>query len=313
MTLAGYLDQGIHADISDADYHSDELCSTPSLSSSVARLLLDRSPLHAWSAHPRLNPACEAVNGKRLDLGSVAHRLVIGAGAEIHVIMADSYRTKAAQEQRNEAYLAGKTPVLVDDFQAAQPLAEVASACLAAAFPGESWPHREAVTVWREDEAWCRSKLDMADAGLTTILDYKTTSGSARIEAATARLFGMGYHFQAAFYERGLNVLQPENAGRRRFVFLFQEIEAPYACQLVELDEATMTIARKQVMHAIALWRRCVADNQWPGYPAAVQRATMPAWLQQQWLNREIAEELTGDDGMPPEPERISQHQGWTP
>ena len=42
----------------DDAYHADP-CPGPSLSSSVAKLMLDRSPLHAWHAHPRLNPNFE--------------------------------------------------------------------------------------------------------------------------------------------------------------------------------------------------------------------------------------------------------------
>ncbi|WP_242401117.1 hypothetical protein [Acetobacter okinawensis] len=42
-------------DLPEAQYHADP-CPTPSLSNSVARILLDESPMHAHFSHPRLNP-----------------------------------------------------------------------------------------------------------------------------------------------------------------------------------------------------------------------------------------------------------------
>jgi hypothetical protein len=42
--------------ISAADYFSDKLSPVPSLNSSIAKLLITRSPKHAWMQHPRLNP-----------------------------------------------------------------------------------------------------------------------------------------------------------------------------------------------------------------------------------------------------------------
>ena len=45
----------IHTDISAEAYHADP-APEPSLSSSVAKILVNLSPAHARIAHPRLNP-----------------------------------------------------------------------------------------------------------------------------------------------------------------------------------------------------------------------------------------------------------------
>src|SRR3972149_4631152 len=45
----------------------------PSLSASVAHLLLTRSARHAWLAHPRLNPAWAPEATEQTDLGTLAH------------------------------------------------------------------------------------------------------------------------------------------------------------------------------------------------------------------------------------------------
>ena len=50
--LIVWLDAGIH-DIPPREYHADP-CPAPSLSRSIAKLLVERSPAHAYAAHPRL-------------------------------------------------------------------------------------------------------------------------------------------------------------------------------------------------------------------------------------------------------------------
>ena len=304
---------GFYPAISAADYHADP-CPEPSLSSSIARVLLNRSPLHAWINHPRLNQKCEDSGGSRgMDLGSAVHEMLLGRGGEIVEIEAANFTTKAAREARDAARAIGKTPLLTDDCRRAEAMSAVSRARLTdhPAYAGEGFS--EAVIAWKEGPVWCRAMIDRISRDRRSVLDIKTTAKTARPEAATRTIFDMGYHFQTAFYERGLNVLFPSDAGRRDFTFLFQEDEPPYECSLIRLDEGAMTIARKQVMAAIGLWKRCMASNDWPGYSRAVQTASMPEWMQHQWLTRELSDDtLTGDDGMLPEVER-NKELSWTP
>jgi hypothetical protein len=298
------------------DYHADP-CPAPSLSASIALPLLHRSPRHAWSGHPRLNTKGASRTGRRdMDLGTAVHRLVLGRGPELHLIDADSYRTKAAQAERDEASAAGHQPILTADLERAEAIAAAARVRLDLDLNGWRGGDAEAVLAWREEGAWCRGMLDMLSKDRRTVLDLKTTNLSAEPSTASRTLFSMSYHFKAAFYERGLDVLDPENIGRRRFLFLFIEAEPPYECALIVPDEAAMTIARKQVTAAIALWQRCMESDQWPGYPAGVHMATLPSWLEKQWLDRELTDpSLTGATS--PDPGRPtyspSQPMEWTP
>ena len=75
---------GIHHDITAADYHSD-CCDEPSLSSSIAGLLIDQTPKHAWTAHPRLNPNFKPESSPAMNLGSVAHELLLGKGGGFEI------------------------------------------------------------------------------------------------------------------------------------------------------------------------------------------------------------------------------------
>ena len=112
-------------------YHADP-CPEPSLSSSVATALIDRSPRHAWQAHPRLNPVHEPDNRQDFDLGKAAHALLLEGRDVAEIVDAADYRTKAAREARDAAYAAGKTPLLAHQWQDVEAMIKAAIAQLAA-------------------------------------------------------------------------------------------------------------------------------------------------------------------------------------
>lgn len=270
-------------------YHSDP-CPEPSLSGSVAIPLVHRSPRHAWWAHPRLNDAAETQESNRMDLGTVAHALLLGAGGEIEIIDAENYTTKAAREARDAARAAGKTPVIASAYEQAQAMADRARTFLDNAVLGWTDGKPEQCLFWREGDAWCRGMVDWLQSDRRTVIDYKTTGTSARPDDVERHLFDMHYHLKAAFYERGLNVLCPEAIGRRKFLFLFQETDAPYECSLVTLSEAAMTIGRKQATYAIRRWQQCMRSGVWPGYGLSWHTAAPPPWIEQRWMAREMSD-----------------------
>lgn len=283
-------------------YHADP-CPEPSLSGSVAIPLVHRSPRHAWWAHPRLNTEGEREESNRMDLGTVAHALLLQAGGPIEVIEAENYTTKAAREARDAAREAGRTPVLTAAYEQAQGMAAKARAFLDNAVIGWADGAPEQVMAWREGDAWCRGMVDWLMNDRQVVVDYKTTGTSARPDDVERHMFDMNYHLKAAFYERGLNVLNPEGAGRRKFLFLFQETDAPYECSLVTLSEGAMMIGRKQATYAIRRWQQCMRSGVWPGYGLGCHTASPPPWIEQRWMAREMSDPFaTGAT----EPEEVS-------
>jgi NAD(P)-dependent dehydrogenase (short-subunit alcohol dehydrogenase family) len=302
------LAPGIHSDIPAPIYHADP-CPEPSLSGSVAIPLVHRSPRHAWYAHCRLNPDYEATESKRLDLGTAAHSLLLEDGAGLVIVDADSYQTKAAKEARDEAYAAGKTPVLTADYERVDAMAEIARARLDQSFNRE-WFKNEQTLIWREGEAWCRGRVDALAERTGIVIDYKTTT-DASPATLSRRIYDMHYHFKAAVYERGLNALLPGMIGRWRFMFLFQEIEPPYECSMIELSEGGLTIGRKQAAYAVEAWTRCMASGEWPGYPRTAVIAEPPPWIEAQWLAREEVDGPAFVD-MPRAEDEPKPYAGWT-
>lgn len=298
------------------DYHADP-CPEPSLSGSIAVPLVHRSPLHAWARHPRLNTEAEpSAPSAQMLFGSVCHRLLLGEGPEIEIIDADSYTTKAAREARDSAIARGRLPVLCGVYDRAEAMTDIARDRLEQALGGLTGGTAEAVLAWSESGAWCRGMVDWLSGDRRMVFDYKTTSASVRPDEVARQFYDMNYHLKAAFYERGLDVLDPGNTGRRRFIFLFQETEPPYECSLIEPDESGMTVGRKQTTYAIETWQRCLRDNIWPGYGNAIHRAAMPSWMEQRWIEREMADPLaTGQlaPGGRVEPYTEKPFEGWTP
>src|SRR3990167_5550430 len=90
---------------------------TPSLSTSIAHLLLTRSAKHAQLAHPRLNPAWQPDATEQTDVGSIAHALLLDRDeSRVVVIDASDWRTRAAKDQRDAARAEGKLPILTDRY-----------------------------------------------------------------------------------------------------------------------------------------------------------------------------------------------------
>jgi len=281
---------GLHR-IPAADYHADP-CDMPSLSASMIHTLLTYSPRHAWMAHPRLNPKFEREHSSRFDIGSAAHAMLLGDDAQFVIVDADDWRTKAAKDERDAAYAAGKIPLLSAQYETTREMVAEARAQFAAHEMGNPFVNGspEVTLVWQERDVQCRSLLDwMPDDHRNVLIDYKTVDGSANPEGLQSRLISTGADIQAAFYSRGFAF----HFGRRpRFLFVCQEIAPPYALSVVEFDSGAMVIADKKIDEALELWARCLRDNRWPGYPARVATIGAPSWYESRQIEREMRGEM---------------------
>jgi hypothetical protein len=257
------------------NYHADP-APTASLSSSIAHILLEQSPLHAWLAHPRLNPNFERETDSRFDLGSAAHMMLLERREDRIVrVQADDWRTKAAKEQRDAAQAEGKYAVLERQYvdilhmcTAAQDflLTTELSDLLATGTP-------EQTILWQEGEMWCRARPDLLSADRRVCLDYKSTA-SAAPDFIAKQLGRMGYDLQAEFYLRGLTAVWCDAA----FVFLFQEITPPYACSLISLSNTFREVGKLKVARAMRLWEMSITTNNWLGYTSKILYVEPKPW-----------------------------------
>lgn len=291
-------------DITAADYHADP-SPAPSLSASIAHVLLSQSPQHAWFAHPKLNPAFEREEDGRFDVGTAAHGYLLEGEAGFVIVHAADWRTKLAQEARADARRAGKVPLLADQWAGVRAMATAAGPQLDA---HEDPPRPlagglpERTLIWQEGDIWCRARLDWLHEDRKMVEDLKTTGGTANPDVWTrGPLFDNGYDLQGAFYLRGLRVLFGIEAD---FRFVVQETYAPYALSVIGLGPDVLAIAEKKRRHAVEVWGYCLQTGQWPGYSTRTCYAELPPWEEARWLERELRDERprgVSDDGRPVE------------
>lgn len=286
------IEAGIHLNMTAAEYFKDP-CPQPSLTQSVAKILLDRSPLHAWHAHPRLNPDWRPDDPTKFDVGNVAHKLMIGRGKDIAVLdKFDDWRKDAAKDARAEAQAAGKLAVLGKTAAKADRMVRAAREQLDGRGLGELFQpghgDGEAVMAWEDRGMWLRQMVDWLTTSRDLFVDFKTTDMSVAPFGLGRMMVNAGWPIQAAMGEWGLNKLV--GFKRRRFLFVAQETEHPYCLSVVEMSEAAMTMGRKQLNAAFSVWMRCVAADRWPGYPTEIVVPEYPGFAESSWLEREVIE-----------------------
>lgn len=281
------LAAGIHFDVPEAVYHGDRLCASPSLSSTLARTILARSPLHAWTAHPRLNPAWEPVEKKTFDIGRAAHRAVLGRGGDyvaypVEILASNgAASTKEAKAWAEEQRAAGRTPLKADEVDQVGEIADAVRRQIEAMGIRLDLSRSEVVALAEVDGVMCRAMIDNAPSDpRLPLYDVKTTT-DASPEALAKTIATYGYDVQASHY---LATWKAATGEDRRFRFIFVEKEAPYGVSVAELyrkpgDEADwFDHADALAADARRIWGECLRSGQWPGYPARVAMIGAPGW-----------------------------------
>lgn len=293
---------GIHK-ISADEYQADP-CPQPSLSASIAKVLLAESPAHARFAHPRLNPAHVEDQDPKFDAGKALHALFLEGEDHLTVCTELSpstgqpitaWQTKKAKEFRAAARAQGLIPVLPHqegELRTALSLLRerVESLdCDPVAFAPEGLP--EQTLVWQEENGiWCRARLDWLHGNYRTIDDLKIVASASPgmgFGQFGRNVWSLGHDVQAAFYCRGVKMLTGVDPV---FRFVAFEEDPPHQISMASLGSIGRAIAETKVARAIALWGQCLEKNHWPGYPRWPVELEAPAYELGKWEG--AAEEL---------------------
>lgn len=278
------------------DCTPDEYHRLPGFSSSLAKILIGRSPSHAIDAYARKteDDGEEDLTEQQLALrerGTILHALVLGKGKRIEVIRAADYKTKAAREARDEARALGRVPVKEAKMEMYERTATAIKARIAAAghvLDGVS----EMGIAWQEDSPHgvveCRGMLDHVvmwgldedseHAPGAIIYDLKIVDDAtpSLSERTAERLH---YAIQPAAYTRALAALHPRLAGRMEFRFLFCEPKRPYELWDPTPDGVFRTLGERRWIGAVHAWAQGQATGKWPGYRAgASNEISVPTW-----------------------------------
>jgi PDDEXK-like uncharacterized protein DUF3799 len=294
------LKPGVYRGVSEEHYRADP-CPIPSLTQSLAKLIIERAPKLAWTECASLNPKFESNDDPKFDVGNAAHRLILGRGKDFEIIEFDDWRKQEAKDMRDDAAAIGKIAILSAQFEQASDMASAAFRQLRGHEDQNSFTSgsAEVMICWEEDGVWFRSLIDWLHDDLRTIDDYKSTGMSVAQHVLGYRAEAAGWHIQHAFIERGLDILDPAGAGRRLFRNIAQETDKPHLLNVMRMDEHWMTMGRKKVQTAVDIWKHCIKTGNWPGYPKRSVTPEYPGYKEKQWLERELSGEFDEANRVP--------------
>lgn len=270
------LGAGFHR-ISKAEYLADP-APEPSLSSSIAKMLVSQSAAHAWCAHPRganhrKDPTAAMLNGTLID------SLLCGGDTEIvelpeelpdskgkMVPTRDKFLLDSAKKWRDDHAAAGRLPVSRDDYRYAKTAVEHIRENLFIRHKLELNGESQVSGLWQsEGGVWCRMRMDHWKAHEGLILDVKTAD-DANPRALGNRCFAFGYDIQDAAYREGVETLIPDLAGRARMLFVFCETTPPFETVVEPMAGTMRAVGASRWKAAVRKWGECVKSGKFPGY-----------------------------------------------
>jgi hypothetical protein len=247
------------------------------LSSTGAKLLLPPS-CPAIFDHRRRHPAAPK---EIFELGSAAHTSILGVGAPVTVIAAESW-TPAARALRDQARQAGAMPLLTGQARQVEAMTgsvrahPLAGPLLA---PGAGRPEVSAFVADHEfGGVWLRARFDLLSTiagGRPAIVDLKTTADDANPASWGKTVDNFGYHLQAAFYLRVARLLGMSDPA---FIWVVVSKQAPHLVHVSFPDADMLAAGDEAVESAIQLFAECTAREEWPGWAPGPHETSLPAW-----------------------------------
>jgi len=271
--------------LSEYQYHSDAVDpDRPSLSRSIIQKLVQKTPAHAFAAHPRLNPLWAPEDKSAFDVGTVAHSLLLGIEQGVQALPYDSWRTNAAKDERDKARAHGLVPLLEHQWVEVQAMMDAVDAQLSERpepFFADGDP--EVTLSWEENGVLCRARLDWLTHDRAHIKDFKTSRNAEPFKFSRGSFFDYGYDLQAAWYTRGVRACFGTDP---TYELAVVEKEAPYSLIVFDCGPDVLALANAKIEWAVGVWRECLETGRWPGYSSATHSVTVPPWIEEQWWRK---------------------------
>jgi hypothetical protein len=252
---------GLVAGIALDAYHGN-ICNAPSLSSSMARTIINECPafLHANSY---LNPNFTPEPKEHFEFGTASHLMFLEPdqlAERLDVIDAPDWRKKDAQEARTAARTNGKVPMLIGQMAELEAMRKALSdhPVAAKAFVGGQ---AEMSAFVRDGNIWLKARPDYLRPG--SLVDYKTST-TANPKDCARKAFTLGYPQQAAWYLDVLKAATGED--RQDFWLVTQAKVAPYLVTVARFRDDAIEAGRALNRKAIEAFKLCVETGDWPGY-----------------------------------------------
>lgn len=278
---------GVYSGISLDDYHGKrDLLDGPSVSKSALKWLVPAmggSPKAFWGRW-QFNPDhIEQDTSKALDFGKAAHCLLLGdeVFGERFCIRPEQWadwRTKAAQDWRDEQVAQGKTIITAEQFERIRRIHADASN-----YPlvkhGLLNGRIERSMLWKDPETgiWLRARPDALPNADGVYADLKT-AGKFDEDFLERQIFDAGYYLQAAITRmvcRGLGM------PFETFVLLYVLNDDVPDTAHVEIDQFDIDRGERVVRWCLKTIRHCLDTGEWPGarpFNDGERRIQMKPW-----------------------------------
>ena len=216
---------------------------------------------------------------KAMGLGTLIHAAILEPNTPVDDFAVVSpyadFRTKAAQEWRDDQREMGKMIVSDEDIRIASGCEQVFSEEYSQRFAGD---FASEVAVFGEiGSTQIKGMIDIVPNNLDLLVDLKTTANIGSPRDLVQTIVKWGYHWQAALYLDLWNAASGDN--RKRFVFCFIETKEPYETAWIELSENFIDLGRIGYMNALAQWQSCAATDSWPKQHEGIITIEKPAYL----------------------------------
>ncbi len=278
------LAPGFHPGFSAHLYHADP-CESPSLSSSIAKVLINETPKKAWLAHPRLNPDFTVEHDDKFNLGDSVHDFLSSGGERVRVIPGfTDYKKEGARIERDKLRAVGVVPLL--EHQADQVNDIVAEVGKVLTRRKIDLGHQEAVFIAEDRGILLRSMMDSFNPPWIT--DFKVTGiNLANDFVLGSHIADLGYDLSAWFYMRVAGLVFPEWAGRLKFRWVFIEKDHPHGVRIIKADATILEMGRRKGESALGIWQKCLASDRWPHLEHMPATVPYPNFKENAWLERE--------------------------
>lgn len=262
---------GVYAGISLDDYHGNrDLFDGPSVSKSGLKWLLPAhggSPKAFWGRW-KWNPNhIEQEPSEALDFGKAAHCLLLGDevfedGFVVRPKEYPDYRTKAAQEWRDEVRKSGKTIVTPDQMERIRRIHADASTNEMVKL-GVLNGRVERTICWKDRETgiWLKVRPDAMPDADGVFADLKTAS-KFNEDFLENQIFDAGYYLQAAMIRM---VCRELGIPFETFVLVYVLNDDVPDTAHVEMSTFAIDRGERAIRWCLRTIRHCLDKNEWPG------------------------------------------------
>lgn len=279
-------------DLTMPEYRGD-CCVGPSVSGTDL-VVLEQDTLAHWHYQSYLNPDREEESSPSMDLGIVAHYVILGEtsfAARFVVSPFDDFRSGEARQWR-DAQAQKKIVLTKKQFDT---VGEMAMAIGKHPFARNAFRDGvpEQSLVWHDKETgiWLKSRPDWLPNRSNVVPDLKTTN-DANPRTWMRKAFDFGYHQKEALRIEGFRHVLDRPCMP---YFVVQETKKPYLVSVVTMRDTDLEIGHILNRKALRRLADALAKGKFPGYgDDRVIEIAIPGWKEKEFLDRHAAGEFEG-------------------